>query len=352
MAKRRFDAINLSFLDIMACGFGAVTLLFLILRHTGDLDAAGPNTSVEATLMADDLKRAQIEARLVKQQKTTIEIELEDLRRKLSALQVDRKAQEDAISEQVDPEEALATLRKQVLELEAATAEAELSSGGDNVRRFVGDSDRQYLTGLHLGGERVLILIDASASMLAEDIVNVLRRRNMTPEEQRASAKWQWAVRTVQWLIAQLPPYSRFQVYAFNTQASAVLEGTEGEWLDAADSLDLERAIDALTDLTPANGTSLVNAFASLSAFDQPPDNLFILTDGLPTQGEKKPRQNRISGSKRLDYFEDAVDKLPDGVSTNIILFPMEGDVQAAAAFWLLATQTKGAFLSPSRDWP
>ncbi|MFT4826069.1 MAG: hypothetical protein ACJASY_001102 [Halioglobus sp.] len=352
MAKRRFDAINLSFLDIMACGFGAVTLLFLILRHTGDLDAAGPNTRVEARLMADDLKRAQIEARLVKQQKTTIEKELEDLRRKLSALQVDRRAQEDAISEQVDPEEALATLRKQVLELEAATAEAELSSGGDNVRRFVGDSDRQYLTGLHLGGERVLILIDASASMLAEDIVNVLRRRNMTPEEQRASAKWQWAVRTVQWLIAQLPPYSRFQVYAFNTQASAVLEGTQGQWLDAADSLDLERAIDALTHLTPANGTSLVNAFASLAAFEQPPDNLFILTDGLPTQGEKQPRQNRISGSQRLDYFEDAVEKLPEGVSTNIILFPMEGDVQAAAAFWLLATQTKGAFLSPSRDWP
>lgn len=352
MAKRRFDAINLSFLDIMACGFGAVTLLFLILRHTGDLNAAGPNTSAEATLIAQDLKRAQTEVRLKKQQKTEIEEQLEDLQRRLSALQVDRRAQKDAISEQVDPDEALATLRKQVLELEAATAEAELSSGGDNVRRFVGDSDRQYLTGLHLGGERVLILVDASASMLAEDIVNVLRRRNMTPQEQRESAKWQWAVRTVQWLIAQLPPHSRFQVYAFNTDAKAVLAGTEGEWLDAADSLDLERAIDSLESLTPEKGTSLINAFESLSAFDKAPDNLFILTDGLPTQGRKKPSKSRVSGARRMDHFNDAIDKLPEGVSTNIILFPMEGDIQAAAAYWLLATQTKGAFLSPSRDWP
>ena len=31
--KRRNIAFSLSFLDIMACGFGAVTLLFLILRH-------------------------------------------------------------------------------------------------------------------------------------------------------------------------------------------------------------------------------------------------------------------------------------------------------------------------------
>ena len=33
-SRRRISSFNLSFLDIMACGFGAVTLLFLILRHS------------------------------------------------------------------------------------------------------------------------------------------------------------------------------------------------------------------------------------------------------------------------------------------------------------------------------
>ena len=37
---------------------------------------------------------------------------------------------------------------------------------GDNLRSFTGDGDRQYLTGLKVGGERILILVDSSASML------------------------------------------------------------------------------------------------------------------------------------------------------------------------------------------
>ena len=40
--------------------------------------------------------------------------------------------------------------------------------------------DRQYLTGLRVGGERILLLVDVSASMLDETVVNVLRMRNMS----------------------------------------------------------------------------------------------------------------------------------------------------------------------------
>lgn len=43
--KRKITTFSLSFLDIMACGFGAVTLLFLILKHnpisTEFIDLAG-----------------------------------------------------------------------------------------------------------------------------------------------------------------------------------------------------------------------------------------------------------------------------------------------------------------------
>ena len=59
---------------------------------------------------------------------------------------------------------------------------------GDNVRSFVGDGDRQYLTGLKVGGKRILLLVDASASMLADDIVNAVRRRHFPPETRRARA--------------------------------------------------------------------------------------------------------------------------------------------------------------------
>ena len=73
------------------------------------------------------------------------------------------------------------------------------------MRGFAGEGDRQYLTGLKVGGSNILIAVDVSASMLDETILNVLRRRNMPEARQRMAPKWQRAVSTVEWLSAQLP---------------------------------------------------------------------------------------------------------------------------------------------------
>ena len=223
---------------------------------------------------------------------------------------------------------------------------------GDKVREFLGEGNRQYLTGLKLGGERVLILVDGSASMLADTVVNAVRRRNMEDDQKKRSAKWQWTMRTVEWLLAQLPPSSRFQLYVFNTQAEPAIAGSEGEWLDAADSLQLEYVMDGLREYSPGGGTSLVNAFAALAEFDDRPDNLFLLTDGLPTQGSTPPQKYMVSGDQRRRHFASALGKLPRGMPVYTILFPMEGDPEAAALYWQVALNTNGAFIAPSRDWP
>jgi len=34
------------------------------------------------------------------------------------------------------------------------------------------------------------------------------------------------------------------------------------------------------------------------------------------------------------------------------LLFPMEGDYDAAIAYWTLAYGTGGSFMAVSRDWP
>jgi hypothetical protein len=253
---------------------------------------------------------------------------------------------------QSDPEERIAKLRRQVEELEKETANMEEVEFGDKVRQFLGEGDRQYLTGLTLGGERVMILVDGSASMLADTVVNAVRRRNMEPKQRVQSPKWRWTVRTVEWLLAQLPPSSRFQIYIFNTEAGPALVGSEGEWLDAADSLQLEEAVDGLKAFAPEGGTSLENAITALKDFAEPPDNLFLLTDGLPTQGATPPGSAMVSGEQRRRNFLSAVGKLPIGIPVNTILFPMEGDPEAAALFWQFAMTTQGALIAPSRDWP
>ena len=53
-----------------------------------------------------------------------------------------------------------------------------------------------------------------------------------------------------------------------------------------------------------------------------------------------------------MKLFEEAVKQIRSRVPINVILFPMEGDPMAPAAFWKLALGTGGSYLSPSKDWP
>jgi hypothetical protein len=223
---------------------------------------------------------------------------------------------------------------------------------GSKLRKFVGQGDRQYITDLKVGGDRIFILVDASASMLHETIVGIIRRRHLTNEVKLKSVKWQQAVATVDWLTTQLPPSSKFQVYTFNETAGPVLDATKGTWLDAGDVEKLNEAVGRLYKVVPKKGTSLLNAFQELRKMKPPPDNIFLLVDSLPTMGARKPLRKRVSGKKRLSLFKQAIGKLPSGVPVNIILYPMEGDPMAASAFWRLAKNTRGSFFSPSRDWP
>ena len=348
--KRRNIAFSLSFLDIMACGFGAVTLLFLILRHNAvEIVTPDIKLAAEVDLLQMDIREAEEDRVQLLNSIEKIKLELAEAQGLSKRVITDLEEQERSI--QSDPND-LDKLRLQVEQLEEETAQMEEVEFGDKVREFQGDGNRQYLTGLKLGGERVLILVDGSASMLADTVVNAVRRRNMEDEQKKQSPKWQWTLRTVEWLLAQLPPSSRFQVYMFNTEASAAIPGTEGEWLDAADSLDLEQAVAATKQFSPGSGTSLSNAFGAITDFEDRPDNLFLLTDGLPTQGKSPPKKYMVSGAQRRKHFATAMAEFPPGVPINTILFPMEGDPEAAGLFWQTALNTKGAFIAPSRDWP
>jgi hypothetical protein len=114
----------------------------------------------------------------------------------------------------------------------------------------------------------------------------------------------------------------------------------------------LNGVVDSLRREVPRGGTSLVNPFTAIRGMIPPPDNIFLLTDSLPTMGSNRPRKKTVSGEKRLSLLLEAVEALPPRVPVNIILYSMEGDPVAASAYWRLAAQTRGSFFCPSRDWP
>ena len=220
------------------------------------------------------------------------------------------------------------------------------------VRAFPGKGDRQYLTDLKMGGERIVFLIDGSASMLDSTVIGVIRRRNLSDAQKRESPKWRHAVATIDWIITNLPSSSYFQAYLFNEIARPVIPATAGKWLKANDPTTLAETIHRLRRTVPERGTSLINAFEAIKSLSPGPDNIFLLTDGLPTMGKKKPWSKRVSSDKRRERFEEALRTLTAGPPVNVILYPMEGDPYAASAFWSLAMMRGGSFFCPSKDWP
>jgi hypothetical protein len=142
------------------------------------------------------------------------------------------------------------------------------------------------------------------------------------------------------------------QVIGFAETATWLIPGTEGQWVTVTDGTELDAPVEALRASYPQGGTSLHAAFNAIKTLEPKPDNIFLLTDGLPTMGDIQPTRSGVSAKDRLDHFDRAIRQLPVGVPVNTLLFAMEGDPQAAPAYWLLAIRTGGSMMAPSEDWP
>jgi polyhydroxyalkanoate synthesis regulator phasin len=359
--RRKMNPISLAFLDVMFCGFGAVILIFLILDHTSTVAdvVSNPELTAEINLLQEEVDQGQLG--LVQLRNTLSDVDFdvvtaEGLARQIQQ-QLDTFLQELAALENssLATEESIEKLRADVRALEEELQRLQASSfqqDGNSVRQFLGDGNRQYLSGLYLGGQRILVLVDSSASMLDSTIVNIIRTRNMSDERKREAPKWQRVVKTVDWISTQLPVTSRYQILSFNTGYESVVLGTEGRWLEVADRDQLNQAIESVKRIVPTNGTNMEQIFRAAANMSPPPDNIFLITDGLPTLSDRGSSNSLVTPSERMDLYAEAVEELPQGVPINIVLMPLEGDPSASAAFWELAQYSRGSYLTPSSDWP
>ncbi len=357
MARRPVNAFALSFLDCICCGFGAVILVFMIISakiqddSNEKLEGLESNrTRLESLAMAGERLLAQLRADLAQtsnQRSMATEIK--------SRLSQDILTAESEQERYLDAKADLEARKERLARLEdikqAAAAEIP-DEDGSQTRTIISEGNRQYLTGLRMGGRHILILVDASASMLASTIVNVVRLRYLPDDEKLRAQKWQQVVGTVDWLTANIPGDSQFQIYTFDTKATPLLGERGRDWIDVGDGSVLGEAVERLRATVPNDGTSLHAAFSVVAAMHPRPDNVYLLVDGLPTQGAEPARRAMVSGKERLQHFSRAIRNLPRGVPMNVILFAMEGDPYAPDSFWKLARNTQGSFISPALDWP
>lgn len=363
MRRRRIEVFSLSFLDCICCGFGAVVLFYTVaagqagvqrLRTSDELQAQVNKLEEEVLIgtrnlvvLRNTLQKTQADTTRAAARAREITDEVAEQRvaaLNVGAISMAQRAHIDKLKAD------LKALEEGAARLQGATLQE--APQGDRVRAFRGTGNRQYLNGIQLKGRRVLVLLDRSASMMSEHLDEVIKLRNEAPILRRAAPKWRQALDIADWLSTQFPAGSRFQMFGFNTSAIALVAGSDKQWLEAGDARVLAEAIDTLRGLTPEGGTSLINAWDAIRGLSPRPDQVVLVTDGLPTQGRNKPLRNYVDVGARTRLFDEALRAVPDDVPIDVILLPMQGDVPAPHRFWTLAIETGGNFMMPSADWP
>ena len=252
--------------------------------------------------------------------------------------------------------------RAQYESLKTAVEQIEIVNTED-VIEVPGAGEENYLIGLKVEGGKIGILLDSSSSMTDQRLIDVIRRKNMSDSDKIDGPKWQRSKRIVRWLLARLPPDSEVVVVAFSNKARIL---GVGGWNSARDASALDLILGDLESVVPSGSTNLQ---AGLDALNRKrPSNVFLITDGLPTDGDSSYKSlnpfsscsslwggsNIISGECRLKLFHHTLKSSAPrpGVPVNVILLPIEGDPDASFAFWTWTAVTGGLMISPAEVWP
>ncbi|MEC9313492.1 MAG: VWA domain-containing protein, partial [Pseudomonadota bacterium] len=286
----------------------------------------------------------------IRQQLQQENIDITRLRQSLSSQQADLQAKNEAL------DSASATLD----ELKQSITRIKVPERQDLVEtRQV--NEEQYLLGLKVEGSRIAILLDASASMTNEKLIDIIKTKSGSDQNKLKAPKWQRTQRVLSWMLARLPQNSEVLVMAYNEEAKQL--GGKG-WMSASIK-SASSIIREASGLVPTGATNLQKGLNAIKSFS--PSNVYVITDGLPTQGESRFKSlnpfsdcssltgtaKTISGECRKRLFQQTI-KESGGLNAqvDVILLPIEGDPEAAYQYWLWAASQRGIVISPASNWP
>jgi hypothetical protein len=211
--------------------------------------------------------------------------------------------------------------------------------------RAVADS---RFAGIELTGRRVIFLVDMSGSM------------ELVDENTPSPEKWVEVRNTVARLMRSLPELEKYQLITFAAKPSYPL-GKEGGWLDHDPKTSPELVLKTLAAIKPRGGTNMFEAFKASFLYRKGGlDTIYLLSDGLPNQGEGLP-----AGSKDLSELDrgmllarhirntlkkdwNAVRAGQPKVRINTIGFFYESP-DLGSFLWALAREHEGSFVGMSK---
>ena len=332
--RRQIQSSALSFIDCICCGFGAVLLLF-ILTAKSQID----QSEVEAKQAATTLKLLQSEISVSKEKQQAVEAELASLNPQPDIKTIDLaqlNAELARLAKAIEEKQAALAFLDEKTEATEAVAAKERPS-----------ADKNYLSGLRLQGPRVLILLENSGSMLAENANDALKIIRSGTGNQ--SEKWLRAKAAVRAVLAAIPKDTQVAIFQMNQKATPLSGTLENPYIDPYDNSALIALLDRLDALEASGGANLINALTAVRNLKDRPSSLLLVGDGLPTA--PNPTNRSLSEADRVLLFNKAMSLRPN-FPFNTILFPFEGDPSAAGLFWKLSSRTNGIALIPDNDWP
>jgi len=327
-SRRSINGGALAFLDVMACGLGAVVLLFVLIDfNTSKVTTIqNPVALPEVVVTNDDIELIKAEVNELRVKEQTI------IKKIANALEQDLKLDIKTTELESEP-------------IKQNTSKVQKNTTGD-------------LIGLKVNGDSIIILLDSSSSMYSEFLDDNLQY-SLSPSlsKSKKSTKWNQAKNIAQWLISVAPKSSKIDVVSFNDNFKILATNITNNNFSALNGY--------LTNLYPSGPTILSNIFEWLSKSDKTMPQVFLITDGLPTKSKekniisslisacKKDPTGFVSGQCRKELMiESSKFIINQPLELNVILLPLEGDPFAAPMFWKLASLKKGILFTPELNWP
>ncbi|MDQ6975575.1 MAG: VWA domain-containing protein [Mariprofundaceae bacterium] len=347
------EGFNIAFLDIMASGLGAIILVLIIVKQ--DVDKSSP----EVALLQADLAKVQAQDKQLKKSLSESSDSALDVLSKMTKIQAATAAVKAEI---LRKNKELAQQNLAVSSIKDTIEKSPIARQDDVLKTDAG-GEENYIMGLKVEGRKILLLLDSSASMTDEKLINIIRRKNSSQKEKKRGPKWQRSKRIVRWLLARSPKSSKIAVVAYNHKSKLL---GAASWVNSRDASSIKKITRDLDRLVPTGATNLQRGLQKVRALQ--PTDVYVITDGLPTAGESgfsrlNPfsscggllgRANTISGACRIKLFQQTLrESAPGrGIKVNIILLPLEGDPQASSQYWAWSSATGGLLISPAEQWP
>lgn len=261
--------------------------------------------------------------------------DLESMRKRLSSLEA-ALVMETATRKAAEGKRDMAAMDRERKDRDMLDLQARLS-------RLQQVAETRF-AGVQLTGRRVVLLVDSSGSM------ELIRSDTASPE------KWAEVGRVAGLILDSLPDLEKFQVIVFS-ESSRWLLGDTG-WIDYKRDASKAAVVGALSRVQPKGGTNLYEAFRmAFSLRSQGMDAVYLLSDGLPNQGEGLTERQRESLREqekgeilgqflrrklKAEWNAEAPGQPP--VRVNTIGFFYESP-ELGSFLWALARENRGNFV-------